>query len=45
MSIEQTIDKLIEMKLTGMSQSYKERRIKPDHKDLSFDEFFGSVSG
>lgn len=41
MSIEHTLDKLYEMKLTGMSQAYKERRIKPDHKDLSFDEFFG----
>lgn len=43
MGIEQTISKLNEMKLVGMSQAYQERRIKPDHKDLSFDEFFGLV--
>jgi len=43
MGIEQTISRLNEMKLTGMSQSYQERRIKPDHKDLSFDEFFELV--
>jgi len=29
------------MKLTGMAKAYQDRRIKPDHKDLSFDEFFG----
>jgi len=44
MNTEQTINKLNEMKLTGMSQSYQERRVMPDHKDLSFDEFFGLVS-
>jgi len=43
MSTEQTILKLNAMKLFGMSNSYVERRIKPDHKDLSFDEFFGLV--
>lgn len=41
MSITQTISKLNAMKLFGMARSYEERRIKPDHKDLSFDEFFG----
>lgn len=40
MTIEQTLSKLNAMKLSGMSRSYAERRIKPDHKDLSFDEFF-----
>jgi DNA replication protein DnaC len=39
MSIEQTLSKLNSMKLFGMARSYEERRIKPDHKDLSFDEF------
>jgi hypothetical protein len=43
MSIEQTVSKLDEMKMFGMSGSYTERRKKPDHKDLSFDEFFGLV--
>jgi DNA replication protein DnaC len=43
MSINQTISKLNDMKLTGMAKSYQDRRIKPDHKDLSFDEFFSMV--
>lgn len=43
MNINQTISKLNEMKLSGMVRSYQERRIKPDHKDLSFDEFFGML--
>lgn len=43
MSIEQTIAKLEEMKLYGMKKAYEERRAKPDHKDLSFDEFFSLV--
>ena len=41
MNIEKTIDKLNEMKMLGMARSYAERRVKPDHRDLSFDEFFG----
>jgi len=41
MNINQTISKLNDMKLTGMAKAYQDRRIKPDHKDLSFDEFFG----
>jgi DNA replication protein DnaC len=41
MGIEQTIAKLNAMKLIGMARSYEDRRVKPDHKDLSFDEFFG----
>lgn len=43
MSIDRTISKLNEMRLTGMSRSFEERRIKPDHKDLSFEEFFSLV--
>lgn len=41
MNINQTISKLNDMKLTGMAKAYQDRRTKPDHKDLSFDEFFG----
>lgn len=41
MNINQTISKLNDMKLTGMARAYQDRRTKPDHKDLSFDEFFG----
>jgi DNA replication protein DnaC len=43
MNLSQTITSLNEMKLTGMSQSFQERRIKPDHRDMPFDEFFGLV--
>ena len=43
MNISKTVSKLDEMRLTGMSNSYSERRTKPDHEDLSFDEFFGLV--
>lgn len=43
MNFDHILDKLCKMGLTGMSQSYQDRRIKPDHKDLSFDEFFGLV--
>ena len=43
MSIEQTLTKLEEMKLHGMRRAYEERRSKPDHKDLSFDEFLSLV--
>ena len=41
MNINQTVSKLNDMKLTGMAKAYQDRRTKPDHKDLSFDEFFG----
>jgi len=37
----QTITKMNELKLHGMSRSFQERRIKPDHQDLSHDEFLG----
>lgn len=43
MTLEQTLSKLNDMKLSGMSRSYAERRIKPDHKDLSFDDFFSLI--
>lgn len=35
----QTITKLHELKLHGMARSFQERRVKPDHQDLSHDEF------
>ena len=35
----QTITKLYEMRLNGMAKSFQERRIKPDHQDLSHEEF------
>lgn len=41
MLTEQTIEKLNKMNLFGMAKSFNERRIKPDHKDLGFDDFFG----
>lgn len=37
----QTIDKLKEMRLHGMARSFQERRIRPDHQELSHDEFIG----
>ena len=39
MNHQLTVQKLNEMRLYGFAKSYDERRIKPDHKDLSFDEF------
>jgi DNA replication protein DnaC len=38
-SFMQTITKMNELKLHGMSRSFAERRIKPDHQELSHDEF------
>lgn len=35
----QTITRLHEMRLHGMAKSFQERRIKPDHQDLSHEEF------
>ena len=43
MIIEQTLDKLEEMNLHGMFKSFKERMTRTDHKDLSFEEFFGLI--
>jgi len=38
---KETIRKLNEMKLYGMAKSFEEKIIMPDHKDLSFEDFFG----
>lgn len=35
----QTITKLKEMRLPGMAKSFQERRIRPDHQELSHEEF------
>lgn len=43
MITEQTIAKLNEMRLFGMTESFERRKIAPDHKDLSFEEFFGFI--
>ena len=40
MITELTLEKLNEMRIFGMAKSFEERKIKPDHKDLSFEEFF-----
>ena len=44
MNHDETIRKLNELKLFGLAKSFAERRIKPDHMDLSHDEFVGLVS-
>ena len=41
MLLEQTYEKLIEMKLYGMAASIKERLERVDHQSLSKEEFFG----
>ena len=41
MLVEQTIDKLNKMKLFGMARSFSEKRVRPDYKDLSFEDFLG----
>lgn len=38
---EQTLTKLNEMKLFGMARAFEERRTKPDHRDLSQEDFLG----
>lgn len=38
---EQTLSKLNEMGLHGLAKSFEERSSRPDHKDISFEEFFG----
>ncbi len=43
MIIEQTIDKLYQMKLFGMADSVKERISRPDHRDLSVTDFLGLI--
>ena len=40
---EQTLNKLNEMGLRGMANSFEEKSLRPDHKDISFEEFFGLV--
>ena len=44
MIIEQTVDKLYEMKLFGMAKSVKERVSRPDHRDLSVSDILGLVT-
>jgi len=43
MLIEQTYDKLSQMKLFGMLHAVKERLASPDHQDLSFTELLGLI--
>ena len=43
MLLEQTVDKLNQMKLFGMASSLKERLSKPDHQDLSSADLFGLI--
>jgi len=43
MIIEQTIDKLYQMKLFGMAESVKERISRPDHRDLSVSDLLGLI--
>jgi DNA replication protein DnaC len=43
MLLEQTIDKLNQMKLFGMASSLKERLCRPDHQDLSSSDLFGLI--
>jgi len=39
--MEETLRKLNEMKLYGMAKSFQNRVIRPDHRDLSLEEFLG----
>jgi len=41
MLVEQTIDKLNKMRLFGMAKSFSEKRVRPDYKDLSSEDFLG----
>lgn len=43
MIIEQTIDKLYQMKLFGMANSVKDRISRPDHRDLSVSDILGLI--
>lgn len=38
---EQTLRKLNEMRLYGLAKAFEEKTQRPDHQDLSFEEFFG----
>lgn len=40
---EHILNKLNEMNLPGMARSFEEKSLRPDHRDLSFEEFFGLV--
>lgn len=40
---KQTLQKLNEMKLYGMAKSLEERTLRPDHKDISSEEFVGLI--
>jgi len=40
---EQTLNKLNELGLQAMARSFEEKSLRPDHRDLSFEEFFGLV--
>jgi DNA replication protein DnaC len=41
MLVEETIHKMNEMKLFAMAKSFSERRSRPDHQDLSTEDFLG----
>lgn len=43
MLMEQTIEKLIAMRLRSMANAVRERLARPDHADLSFAEMFGLI--
>lgn len=43
MLLEQTVDKLNQMKLFGMASAIKDRLSRPDHKDLSPTDLFGLI--
>lgn len=38
---EQTLDKLKKMGLQGMARSFEEKSLRPDHRDLPFEDFLG----
>ncbi|OGC21654.1 hypothetical protein A2291_06060 [candidate division WOR-1 bacterium RIFOXYB2_FULL_42_35] len=39
--MEETLRKLNELRLHGLAKSFHERIVRPDHRDLSFEEFLG----
>lgn len=43
MLLEQTVEKLNQMKLFGMAESLKDRLARPDHQDLSAADLFGFI--
>jgi len=38
---EQTVEKMVSMKMTKMAESFKERLARPDHRSLDKSEFLG----